>query len=43
LLQKTERPALIQCALQAKTMQKMEATQAVVAACEALVPKKGFL
>ena len=36
LLQKTERPALIQRGLEAKKMQKLNATQAVVAACEEL-------
>ena len=36
LLQKTERPALIQVGLKAKTLQKTEATQAIVAACEEL-------
>ncbi|MEO8388539.1 MAG: undecaprenyldiphospho-muramoylpentapeptide beta-N-acetylglucosaminyltransferase [Polaromonas sp.] len=36
MLQKTERPALVQCALQAKNMQKTEATACVVAACEEL-------
>ncbi|MBX3658536.1 MAG: undecaprenyldiphospho-muramoylpentapeptide beta-N-acetylglucosaminyltransferase [Ramlibacter sp.] len=36
LLQKTERPALIQCGLEAKKMQKTGATEAVVAACEEL-------
>jgi UDP-N-acetylglucosamine--N-acetylmuramyl-(pentapeptide) pyrophosphoryl-undecaprenol N-acetylglucosamine transferase len=34
LLQKTERPALMQCALKAKSMQQLRATDAVVAACE---------
>ncbi len=38
MLQKTERPALIQRALQAKTMQKINATAEVVDACEALAP-----
>lgn len=37
MLQKTERPALLQRALQAKTMQKTHATADVVAACEELV------
>jgi UDP-N-acetylglucosamine--N-acetylmuramyl-(pentapeptide) pyrophosphoryl-undecaprenol N-acetylglucosamine transferase len=37
LLQKTERPALIQCGLEAKKMQQLSATDAVVAACEELV------
>ena len=36
LLQKTERSALLQCALKAKTMQKTDATTRVVAACEEL-------
>ena len=36
LLQKTERPALLNCGLQAKKMQKTDATALVVAACEAL-------
>lgn len=36
LLQKTERSALIQRGLDAKKMQKLNATQAVVAACEEL-------
>jgi UDP-N-acetylglucosamine--N-acetylmuramyl-(pentapeptide) pyrophosphoryl-undecaprenol N-acetylglucosamine transferase len=36
LLQKTERPALIQRGIEAKKMQKLNATQAVVAACEEL-------
>lgn len=36
MLQKTERPALLERALQAKTLQKTGATAAVVAACEAL-------
>ncbi len=36
LLQKTERPALVQCGLEAKKMQKLSATDAVVAACEEL-------
>lgn len=36
MLQKTERLALVQSALQAKTMQKTEATARVVAACEDL-------
>ncbi|MFC5520498.1 undecaprenyldiphospho-muramoylpentapeptide beta-N-acetylglucosaminyltransferase [Polaromonas jejuensis] len=38
MLQKTERTALVQCALKAKNMQKIEATARVVAACEELVP-----
>ncbi|CAM8671300.1 MurG UDP-N-acetylglucosamine,LPS N-acetylglucosamine transferase [Comamonadaceae bacterium] len=36
MLQKTERPALMQQALGAKKMQKLHATDAVVAACEEL-------
>jgi UDP-N-acetylglucosamine--N-acetylmuramyl-(pentapeptide) pyrophosphoryl-undecaprenol N-acetylglucosamine transferase len=36
LLQNTERSALIQCGLEAKKMQKLHATDAVVAACEEL-------
>jgi UDP-N-acetylglucosamine--N-acetylmuramyl-(pentapeptide) pyrophosphoryl-undecaprenol N-acetylglucosamine transferase len=36
LLQKTERPALIQRALAAKSMQKTDATAQIVAACEEL-------
>ena len=36
LLQKTERLALVQIGLQAKTMQKTDATARVVAACEEL-------
>ena len=36
MLRKTERPALLQCALQAKKMQKTGATEEVVAACEEL-------
>jgi UDP-N-acetylglucosamine--N-acetylmuramyl-(pentapeptide) pyrophosphoryl-undecaprenol N-acetylglucosamine transferase len=36
LLQKTERPALMQCGLEAKKMQQLSATDAVVAACEEL-------
>ncbi|WP_311222039.1 MULTISPECIES: undecaprenyldiphospho-muramoylpentapeptide beta-N-acetylglucosaminyltransferase [unclassified Acidovorax] len=36
MLQNTERPALVQRALEAKKMQRTEATQAVVAACEEL-------
>ncbi len=36
MLQKSERPALLQCALHAKNMQKIEATTRVVAACEEL-------
>ncbi len=37
MLQKTERSALVQCGLQAKKMQKTDATTRVVAACEELV------
>jgi len=36
LLQKTERPALLACALQAKTLEKIDATAKIVAACEEL-------
>ena len=36
MLQKTERAALVQCALQAKNMQKIDATARLVAACEEL-------
>jgi len=36
MLKKMERPALLQCALGAKKMQKIGATEAVVAACEEL-------
>lgn len=36
LLQKLERPALVQWALQAKKMQQTQATEALVAACERL-------
>ena len=36
LLQKTERSALLACGLQAKKMQKIHATDAVVSACEEL-------
>jgi UDP-N-acetylglucosamine--N-acetylmuramyl-(pentapeptide) pyrophosphoryl-undecaprenol N-acetylglucosamine transferase len=36
LLQKTERPVLMQCGLEAKKMQQLSATDAVVAACEEL-------
>ena len=36
MLQKTQRPALIQAAIQAKKLQKTEATHQVVAACEEL-------
>jgi UDP-N-acetylglucosamine--N-acetylmuramyl-(pentapeptide) pyrophosphoryl-undecaprenol N-acetylglucosamine transferase len=36
MLQKTERSTLVERALQAKKMQKTEATAAVVAACEEL-------
>ena len=38
MLQKTERTALLQAALQAKSMQKVAATEQLVAACEALAP-----
>ena len=38
MLQKTERTMLMQAALQAKTMQKTDATAQVVAACEDLAP-----
>jgi UDP-N-acetylglucosamine--N-acetylmuramyl-(pentapeptide) pyrophosphoryl-undecaprenol N-acetylglucosamine transferase len=40
LLQKTERSTLLQWALQAKTLQKINATEAVVAACEELAKMK---
>jgi UDP-N-acetylglucosamine--N-acetylmuramyl-(pentapeptide) pyrophosphoryl-undecaprenol N-acetylglucosamine transferase len=36
LLQKTERVALLNIGLKAKTMQKTEATERIVAACEEL-------
>jgi UDP-N-acetylglucosamine--N-acetylmuramyl-(pentapeptide) pyrophosphoryl-undecaprenol N-acetylglucosamine transferase len=36
MLQKTERSALMERALQAKKMQKIEATTEMVAACEEL-------
>jgi UDP-N-acetylglucosamine--N-acetylmuramyl-(pentapeptide) pyrophosphoryl-undecaprenol N-acetylglucosamine transferase len=36
MLQKTERTALVNIGLQAKTMQKTEATMQIVAACEEL-------
>ena len=36
MLQKTERPALLSCALQAKKMEKTGATTSIVAACEEL-------
>jgi UDP-N-acetylglucosamine--N-acetylmuramyl-(pentapeptide) pyrophosphoryl-undecaprenol N-acetylglucosamine transferase len=36
LLQKTERPTLLQRGLAAKTMQQLHATEAVVSACEEL-------
>ena len=36
MLQKTERTTLVQCALRAKTMQKIDATAHLVAACEEL-------
>jgi len=38
MLQKTERLALVQSALKAKTMQKIDATAHLVAACEELAP-----
>ena len=38
MLQKTERSALVQSALNAKTMQKIDATAHLVAACEELAP-----
>ena len=38
MLQNLERPALVQYALEAKKMQKIGATEAVVAACEELAP-----
>ena len=38
MLQKTERPVLMERALQAKKMQKINATAEVVAACEELAP-----
>jgi UDP-N-acetylglucosamine--N-acetylmuramyl-(pentapeptide) pyrophosphoryl-undecaprenol N-acetylglucosamine transferase len=38
LLQKTERSTLIQRGLSAQKMQKLRATDAVVAACEELAP-----
>ena len=38
LLQKTDRAALIDIAVQAKKMQKLQATACMVAACEALTP-----
>jgi UDP-N-acetylglucosamine--N-acetylmuramyl-(pentapeptide) pyrophosphoryl-undecaprenol N-acetylglucosamine transferase len=41
MLQKTERSALIACGLAAKKMQKLRATEAVVAACEELGSPKG--
>ena len=41
MLQKTERSALIACGLAAKKMQKLQATEAVVAACEELGSPKG--
>lgn len=43
LLQKMQRPALIQRAVEAKKMQKIQATDAVVAACEALAKMKATL
>ncbi len=39
MLQKTERPALVNAALKAKKMQKTEATAHVMAACETLAKK----
>ena len=36
MLQKTERAALMKCGLQAKSMQKVNATSEIVSACEAL-------
>ena len=39
MLQKIELSALMQCALQAKMMQKTGATMAIVQACEALAEK----
>jgi UDP-N-acetylglucosamine--N-acetylmuramyl-(pentapeptide) pyrophosphoryl-undecaprenol N-acetylglucosamine transferase len=38
MLQKTERPALLACALQAKKLEKIEAAAIIVAACEELTP-----
>ena len=38
MLQKTERPALLACALQAKKLEKIDATAKLVAACEELSP-----
>jgi UDP-N-acetylglucosamine--N-acetylmuramyl-(pentapeptide) pyrophosphoryl-undecaprenol N-acetylglucosamine transferase len=38
MLQKTQRIALVQLALQAKTLQKVDATADLVAACEELAP-----
>ncbi len=43
LLQKTERQTLISRGLEAKKMQKIHATQAVVDACEELTPRKDFV
>lgn len=37
MLQTIDRPALLQCAQQAKSLQKLEATERMVAACEELV------
>ena len=37
MLQKTERPALMARGLEAKKLQKMDATEKIVAACEDLV------
>ena len=36
MLRKTERPALLTCALQAKKLEKIDATAKIVAACEEL-------
>ncbi len=38
MLQKTERSALVRCAIQSKTMQQINATARIVAACEELAP-----
>lgn len=38
MLQKTERSALVRCAIQSKTMQQINATTRIVAACEELAP-----
>lgn len=37
MLQKIERPALLACALQAKTLEKTDAAESIVAACEELI------